>query len=174
MAFLTDSCSQNGTDRGCSSVVLLDYSCQGASCGLLITAVAWQAIHPQHGVCSTANPLIDACPPSRKGTCMSSLARCTTPISCKLAWEAGNAFALADPACKLQSLAPGRSCSCTGCSRSQLGRMAYATTTTTQKENFKIGSRLHKSVRGLIEVQTDQYIPIWTLTTSGDPLVAEF
>jgi len=131
LAFHTDSCSQNGTDRGCSSVVLLDYSCQGASCGLLITAVAWQAIHPQHGVCSTANPLIDACPPSRKGTCMSSLARCTTPISCKLAWEAGNAFALADPACKLQSLAPGRSCSCTGCSRSQLGRMAYATTTTT-------------------------------------------
>ena len=63
-----------------------------------------------------------------KGTCMSSLASCTTPTSCKLAWGAGNACVSVDPACKLQSLAPGRNCSCTDCSRSQLGRMAHART----------------------------------------------
>ena len=32
--------------------------------------------------------------------------------------------------------------------------------------------KVHKSVRGWIEVQADQYIPIRTLTISGDPLDA--
>ena len=46
-------------------------------------------------------PTRHRCLGTGKGTCMSFLARCTTPISCKLAWEAENAFASEDPACKL-------------------------------------------------------------------------